>query len=112
MSFTVTTRVDMAHLRGRRQLNPPGSPHPTATSPVNPTTTSAVRGEASLDLCDFKICAHCSNGISQDKLPLLLRVRILLTAVATPCGTVAPPPAMSSASPIPRVTPPPVTPAS
>jgi hypothetical protein len=51
MSFTVTTRVAMAHLRGRRQLSPPGSPHPTATSPANPTTTSAVRGEASLVSC-------------------------------------------------------------
>src|SRR5947199_7481954 len=47
MSLTVTTRVAMAHLR-RRQLNPPAWPHPTATSPANPTTTSAVRGEASL----------------------------------------------------------------
>ena len=26
----------------------PAWPHPTATSPTNPTTTSAVRGEASL----------------------------------------------------------------
>ena len=29
---------------------PPACPHPTATSPANPTTTSAVRGEASLDM--------------------------------------------------------------
>jgi hypothetical protein len=32
----------------RGQLNPPAWPHPTATSPANPTTTSAVRGAASL----------------------------------------------------------------
>jgi hypothetical protein len=44
------------HHAGRHRV-PPGSgvsatplawPHPTATSPANPTTTSAVRGEASL----------------------------------------------------------------
>ena len=33
---------------------PPAWPHPTATSPANPTTTSAVRGEASLDANDFR----------------------------------------------------------
>ncbi len=32
----------------RRQLNPPAWPHPMETSPANPTTTSAVRGEASV----------------------------------------------------------------
>ena len=45
----VTTRVATAHLQAG-QLNPSAWPNPTATSPANPTTTSAVRGEASLDL--------------------------------------------------------------
>ncbi len=45
ISFTVTTRVATAHLRGRRQLNPPAWPHPTAASPADLTTTSAVRAK-------------------------------------------------------------------
>src|SRR5690349_10709995 len=49
MSFTVTTRVAIGCLRGSGvSPTPPACPHPTATSPTNPTTTSAVRGEASL----------------------------------------------------------------
>jgi hypothetical protein len=50
MSFTVTTRLQARHGAPpeRRRLSPPAWPHPTETSPANPTTTSAVRGEASL----------------------------------------------------------------
>src|SRR6478609_990322 len=43
------------HARGHRvppgsgvSATPPACPHPTTTSPANPTTTSAVRGAASL----------------------------------------------------------------
>jgi hypothetical protein len=50
-SFTVTTRVAIGCLRGSSvSATSPACSHPTATSPTNPTTTSAVRGEASLAL--------------------------------------------------------------
>src|SRR5690349_16563738 len=49
MSLTVTTRVAMAHPQAAANSTPPAWPHFTAASSTNPATTSAVRGEASLD---------------------------------------------------------------
>ena len=42
------TRVAMAHPQHGGSSTPPPCTHPAATSPTNPATTSAVRGEASL----------------------------------------------------------------
>jgi hypothetical protein len=40
----------MAHPQAAANSTPPAWPHFTAASSTNPATTSAVRGEASLDL--------------------------------------------------------------
>ena len=49
MSFTVITRVAIGVPPGSGiSTTPPACSHPTATSPAKPSTTSAVRGEASL----------------------------------------------------------------
>src|SRR4051812_143849 len=59
MSLTVTTRLAIGCLRGNGvSATPPACSHPTATSPTNPTTTSAVRGEASLVSTMDTVCGR------------------------------------------------------